>query len=110
MLLRLAAFLPEQRQKSKLLLMAFALLHLSINIGTGPQEIPRLHQINHSKSLPTNFHKGQHGRIKSIIFSSDELGKADQPELARILSKYILTEIDATTNKQFTACPIWGQL
>jgi hypothetical protein len=59
---------------------------------------PRPHQINYSTSLQTHFHRGQLGRINSIIFSSDKLDKADQLELTRIFSEYSLSELDATTD------------
>ena len=52
LLLRLTAFLPEQRYKSNLLLMALVILFLSINVGPAPQTYPISNQIN-SQALRT---------------------------------------------------------
>ena len=46
LLLRLTAFLPEQRHKLNLILMALVLMFLSFNVGTASQECPLYNQIN----------------------------------------------------------------
>ena len=94
-LLRLTAFLPEQRYKSKLLLMALVLCLLSVNIGRGSQENPSLNQfnpMNHDGSRMNNFQKDQHSQIFSELFTLDEMGRVDQLQF-----DYELRESDATT-------------
>jgi hypothetical protein len=54
-LLRLTAFIPEQRYKLNLILLALVLLRLSINVGMAPQKYPKSNQIKYSQAMQTNF-------------------------------------------------------
>ena len=94
-LLRLTAFLPEQRYKTKLLLMALVLILLSGNIGMGPQETTRLnqfHKINHAGLRMNNFQKDQQSQIISNLFTLDGMGWKDKQQF-----DHDMRENDATT-------------
>ena len=94
-LLRLTAFLPEQRYKTKLLLMALVLSLLSVNIGMGSQENTRsnqFHKINHAGVRMNNFHKDQQCQTISNLFTLEEMGREDKQQF-----DHDMRENDATS-------------
>jgi len=96
-LLRLTAFLTEQRYKTKLLLMALVLILLSGNIGMEPQETARqiqFHKINQVGLRMHNFPKDQQRQIKSNLFTIDVMGQENKHQFEHDMREnYAITKI-----------------
>jgi hypothetical protein len=96
-LLRLTAFLTEQRYKTKLLLMALVLILLSGNIGMEPQETTRqiqFHNINQVGLRMHNFPKDQQRQIKSNLFTIDVMGQEEKHQFEHDMrGNYAITKI-----------------